>query len=567
MSVRTATLILVLLLAANAAAQQGVRVEARLSSPEITEEDVVQLIISISTAGNIDVDDIDIELPPLPDFEQYEAQTSRQFSQVNNRISSTISFGYALRPLRRGSFQIGSATVTFAGQTYVTEALNLLVTESRSGDLIIVRQSPDRENVYVGEQITVNTELLFKVRVLNYEVVEQPAVEGFVVENDDTLQQVQMEEIEYKGQPYYRAIVRRQIYFPLSPGTKEIKPLRFQIQYRDSGFSLNTKVARRETNALRIEVKPLPEQGRPEGFQGAVGHYNVEWELGSESGAVNEPLNLNITLAGTGDIERAPEVRPAFPESFEIINTKTDGHSGLVNGRWSGTRTWEYIIIPSRAGEFTLEPLSYPHLDPDTGRYEIASTEPIALTIAPPAASPRASAAPEPSAAGGEFDIRFIKTPAGPLADQGAPFYASPAFWALIIAPLLINAVIFSAVRLMRGGGGVDRESRRRRALTAAARKLAAARGSRHAGPEIRAAVLGYFVDKLKLESEGLSINDVRAALVRADLHEHPLLDELADVLNACDAARYAPEGTREADFAALARRAAEALGEMEEML
>ena len=567
MTVRTASLILVLLLAANAAAQDDVRVEARLSSPEITEEETVQLIISISTAGNIDTNDIDIKLPPLPDFEQYEAQTSRQFSQVGNRISSIISIGYVLRPLRRGSIPIGSASVTVAGQTYVTEALNLVVTESRSGELIIVRQNPDRERVYVGEPIVVETQLYFRVRVLNYEVAEQPLVEGFVVEKDDTLQQVPMEEIEFNGQPYYRATLLRNIYFPLSPGTKEIKPLRLQVHYRDSGFSMNTKIARRDTNALRIEVKPLPERGRPEGFEGAVGRFDIDWHLNADSGAVNEPLTLSIALAGNGDIERAPEVKPQFPESFEIINTKTSGESGMSNGRWIGMRNWEIILIPSRAGEFTLGPLSYPYFNPETESYEVAAAEPITLTIAPPAASPRSAAAPEPSAAGGEFDIRYIKTPAGPLTDQGTPFYASPAFWALILVPLLINAVILAAVRLLKGGLGVDRESRRRKALTAAVRRLAGASGAGDPGAEIRAAVLGYFADKLKLEIAGLSINDVRAALVRADLHEHPLLEELTDVLHACDAARYAPEGSRASDSAALAGRAAKALDEMEELL
>jgi hypothetical protein len=564
---RVAPLILVLLALAAAPApaqQDDISVEATLSADSITEEDILQLIISISAPQNIS--DVDVQLPPLRDFDKVGENTSSQFSQINMEIHYVLRYIYNLRPKRRGTFTIPSVTVKVAGSVFTTEPLIVTVTASQSGDEIILRQRIDRADVYVGQQIILTTELLFRVNVLGYDVIEEPAPEGFVVQRDETLKQVTLEEIEFHGQTYYRAVLGRQILFPLSPGSKTIKPPSFQIEYRPRSFGLQTKLAHRTAEAIAVDVKLLPAAGQPEGFDGAVGNYQLKWSASDTRGRVNEPLTITVELSGEGDIERAPDARPPLPRAFELINSSSEQNAGMRNGRWSGRKRWEFIVIPNRAGDVSIGPLSYPFFDPEAGRYSVASVDPIKLAIGPPVQAPASTAAAVSEAETSEWDIRYIKTPAGPLEQQGQPFFHSTFFWAAILLPLLANARIFAGSKLLRRGRGRPLERRRRKALGAARKALERA-AARRDPASLSAAIAAYFSDKLDLADEIVSMADIRAALVRRDLHEHPLVVEITSIVEACDATRYAPAGSEPGKINELAGRASRALTALEELL
>ncbi len=564
---RALTICLLLLAAATlfAAQQDEVRVTASLSSETVTEEDVLQLIISIAAPGNIS--EADVRLPVLRDFDNVGTQTSRQFSQYNREVYSVLGYIYNLRPKRQGTFTIPAVTVTFGGNSYTTQPLRVTVTPGQSGDDIILRQWADKTDAFVGEQIVLTTELLYRLVVLNYDRTEDPHLEGFVVESEDTLSQVVVEEIEFRGQPYYRLTLGRQILFPLSPGKKQIKPSQLNIEYRGRGFGLQTKIARRTSNAVEVNVKPLPDAGRPESFSGAVGDYSLTWSISDTAGRVNEPLTLSVELAGSGDITRAPDLVPPLPAQFELINSRSEQRARLREGVWGGRKQWEFIVIPNRAGDVTLGPLQYPFFDPKTGSYKIAGAEPLALAIEPPAPVSESAVTMPAEAESSEWDIRYIKTPSAPLAREGRPFFHSLLFWAAICIPVLANILIFAATTILRGGRTRPGDLRGRKALNTAVKRLARAVKSKSAPSEISAALIGYFAHKLGIQGGSLSMVEIRNKLVRRDLHQHPLVDEIVAVFEACDAARYAPGGNNEAAWSDLAARASNALSQLDELI
>jgi hypothetical protein len=559
------TLLMISLAAHPASAQQNeIRVDASLSSDTITEEDILQLIVSITASSSLS--DIDVQLPPLRDFDKIGENTSSQFSQFNLEVRSVLSYIYNLRPKSRGTFTIPPVTVKVAGRTFTTQPLQVTVTPGRSGDEIILRQSIDRDNVYIGQQITLTTELLFRVNVLGYDVIEEPAPEGFVVQRDETLKQVTLEEIEFNGQSYYRAVLGRQFLFPLAPGSKEIKPPSFQVEYRPTGFGMGTKLARRTAEPLSVNVKPLPSLGRPDGFDGAVGDYTLEWSVSDTACRVNEPLTLSVELNGKGDIERAPDAKPSLPAGLELINSRSEQNAAVRDNRWGGRKRWEFILIPNRAGQATLGPLNYPFFDPETGRYNIASTAPIQLTIAPPAQVASSAPSAPSEAETSEWDIRYIKTPSAPLTVQGRPFYQSPLFWVVVLTPLFANALIFAGTKLLRRGRAREPQWRRRKALSSAIKNLSRA-GAKSDPAAVGAALMTYFAEKLDIRDRALSLADVRAALVHRDLHEHPLFVELSGIMEACDSARYAPIPQTSRGIKELAADAARALAALDELL
>ncbi len=566
-----AVLLLLTVLAARSAAAQedGVSVSARVTHERITEEDFVQLVITVSARR--EPGPVDVRLPALSEFERLGEQTGRRESWVNDVVSLEYTYVYTLHPRRTGRLTIPPIPVEVGGRLFRTEPITVTVTEGSLGNDIILRLSADRESVYVGQQFALTTELYFRrVRVTNYDVTETPETEGFVVV-EEPLERAPIAEVEFRGLIYYRLTLRVQVLFPLSAGIKQIGPLGLRLQFREDPFGGRTGIAHRSTNALRIEVKPLPEAGRPPGFAGAVGDYDLRWSIGSTGGGgrAGEPLRLTVELSGDGDIERVPEAAPPVPRGFELVGGSGEHSAELRGGVWGGTKAWEYVLIPSRPGEATLGPLEYPYFDPRRETYLVARANPIALVIEP--AEPQVAAErPSPvEAVEGEEDIRYIKTSTGALADRGRALLDSYLFWLLLALPPVCNLLLYAgALVLRRGRTGVGM-GRHRRALKPALRRLRkaaslAARRPDAGRVELKGAVFGYLAEKLGLHPAGLSMEEVRAALLRRDLHDSSALGELESVLEACDAPRYAPSAAGGATTAELCERAARALADLD---
>lgn len=564
------TLFLLAALALPIGAQDGeVRVRAALAQPSVSEEDVVQLTVSATAPTNLQ--NILVKFPTLRDFDKIGEQTSRSYSQINGRISSTVSVVYNLFPKRRGTFTIPAMDVEVDGAIYRTEPLTVTITEGRSGDELIVRYRPSTRTAFVGEQITVDLELLFRVRVSNYEMADEPTLEGFVVLQDtSTNPNLTVEEVTYQGQIYNRAVLRRQILFPLSSGEKFIEPVTFRVYYRTTGFDFNTRIASRKTERVRIEVKPLP-AGAPADFTGAVGAYKLDWSVDPLDVNAGEPMTVRITLTGRGDIERAPDIRPPLPDGFEIINAANTAQTVNAEGVWGGEKRWEYIVIPSAPGEFEYGPLTFSYFNPRTSRYESVTAPAVHINIGE-SERPARLVIPTPEQADStEGDIRYLKTDPGVLSGTAGGLAAELWFWLLLLAPPTVIAMLF-AFRQFNANGSRDLAgTRKRQALAKARTALEKARARGDASPggfeAVRAAIMHYFNDRFERSGVELSLAEVRDILVRRDLHASDAFEELARIVDTCEASRYAPSAMQGASPGRLAAEAIKALETLETAL
>lgn len=566
-------LFLSLQLASFAGAQaidESVSVTARFDRTVSSEDEVVQLIVTIAAQTNLN--DIDVRLPELADFETLGEQTSRQFSQINNRVEISFSYLYTLLPKRSGTLRVPSFEVLVQGKTYRTEPLTLHVSKGQSITDILVRQRPNKQRAYVGEQIVVSLEILFRIGIDSYEITEEVQPQGFIIEYDESINPNSLTDtVEVGGVPYRRAIIRRSILFPISAGTKRLEEIDFLFRYRPQRFDFNRRVVKVSTEPVNLEILPLPEPV-PESFTGAVGDFSVDWSIDSSQGTANEPLTLSISLSGVGDLERAPDIRPALPPNFEILEGSVSAEAHYTNGFWGGSKQWDYIIIPKRSGEQVISPLQFSFFDPNSESYLQSETQPISLNIAE-AERTTTTTLPTPiDTEAAEGDIRYIGT--GTLRHHDNGFVGGLWFWALIIAPPALN-LLFLALRAFIGTlGATDvRGIRRRAALTEALNKLKRVGkiADRSAAlTSLRNAVLGYFADKMEMEVDAASLTlaDIRAEMVRRDLHEEPAFNTLADVILACESEQYSPVASANAASSGeLSHRAADALNTLDRRL
>ena len=342
------------------------------------------------------------------------------------------------------------------------------------------------------------------------------------------------------GSQCYDVLVYERALFPLSAGRHDLAPADLSYSLAiGAGFFAGSE--RRETKSEWVTVHAVepPEEGRPASYAGAVGEFSLRAQVDSAGARVGDPLTLTLHLQGEGNVKLLP--RPAVTVPWaSLVSADERVVIDSISRRIRGSKEFDWILTPRAAGVQTIPPVSYPYWNPRTKRYEVATTDSLAITVAegtlaslPDTASSRLSPA---------LSIRRTLRPAEPLPPPQHPLFAI--FGA--IAP--IPALSALAVR------------RRRRApkpITGAARLRAVTRRRAGADPSaIRRALIAALVERGVLApGDLLREADVMRSLRRAGVSMKSAAS-VAVLLEELSAASYARTRSAAHDAAKRARAA-----------
>jgi hypothetical protein len=151
-----------------------------------------------------------------------------------------------------------------------------------------------------------------------------------------------------------------------------------------------------------LKVLPLPTEGRPAGFDGAVGNFEVASELSAAQGAAGDPLTLRLKVAGAGSFDRVNSTMLGQVDGWKTYRP-TAKFELADNAGYSGEKDFEQAVIPMQPGRQTVPALAFSFFNPDTRRYETKLTAPLSVEISPApagglaaATAPAASVSPAP---------------------------------------------------------------------------------------------------------------------------------------------------------------------------
>ncbi len=164
--------------------------------------------------------------------------------------------------------------------------------------------------------------------------------------------------------------------FPTALGEKTIGPARLEVRDFFNRIPL-------QSDPITLKVKPLPEEGKPAEFGGAVGRYEVQATVDKNETAVNDPVTLSVTVRGFGNISSLPA--PVWPE-LENVRTydgETQTNVATANYTVQGERRFDRLIVPKQPGELVIPPIRYAYFDPETQRYQIAETTAMNVSVIP----------------------------------------------------------------------------------------------------------------------------------------------------------------------------------------
>lgn len=220
-----------------------------------------------------------------------------------------------------------------------------------------------------------------------------------------------------------------------------------------------------------VEVLPLPEQGKPADFTGAVGRFAIHATLSPSTGTAFEPMSLQVAISGSGTFDRVASLGlPASPAWKSYPPSAHFTPSGVAPSL-AGTKTFEQAVVPQRSGSLVLPAISFSFFDPERGQYVTRSTTPITAQIAAAPGGALATSDPTRAAAATPpSSLRPNRLDDGAYVATLLPPYRRAGFWLLWAVPWLALALLLGWTHL--AGRRTVRAHRGARDSALAARRL-----------------------------------------------------------------------------------------------
>jgi len=316
--------------------------------------------------------------------------------------------------------------------------------------------------------------------------------------------------------------------------------------------------------ALTIQVQPLPTEGAPPGFTGAVGNFAMEVTAGPTNVAVGEPIRLRVQISGNGQLEALTLPNLDGWSDFRVYPAVSRVETTDALGV-QGAKVIEHDLIPQNAEVRGVPALAFSFFDPVNRGYVTLTNPAIPLLVRP--VGSRGPALASSDEAPPTREIVHLKPRPGSLAVVGPPLATRPWFAVLLLAPVTAWLASWSWRKRQEHLASHPREVRRRtvaRKVRAGLEELArlAAQGD---APEVFARVFRLLQEQLgeRLDRPAASITEavlddqLQPAGVRPEL-----VAELHELFQSCNQARYAPAGSVQ-DLQQMVARLERVLGEL----
>lgn len=525
--------------------------------------------------------------------------SSSSIQIINGKRSSShqTTFTYILIPKSIGTFQLPEATAMLSGAKIASSQPSIQVVsdggssskssgqvggyssggakQSSSGEIpsedLFMRLSLSRSEVVVGEPITATLKLYQRANVVGFENAKLPTFNGFWSQETYVPDNIEFKRESLDDKIYNTVVLRKYVLIPQKSGIITIDPselvcvINARVNNSSSGslfdqfFQDDYRQIRKRvtTPAVKVKVNPLP-SGQPASFGGGVGNFGISARLTTDELKTHDAGSLVITVSGRGNVALLEEPKVNFPPDFEVYDTKTTENTDKSNGGTSGSKSFEYPFIPRSHGDFTIGPVEYSYYDVNAGKYVTLRTEPLHIKVAKGKGGDSAPAVTvNPGVERKDVksladDIRFIFTGKPGLSGSGSFFVGSVFFWILLALMILAAAAVYLAFRKVAAMRADVAGTKNRRATKMAQKRLKLAGEYLDKNlysafyEELHKALIGFVSGKLNMDMSEISKDNIASALAEDGVNEAQT-KAFTDLLDACEFARYSPDGGNEA--------------------
>jgi hypothetical protein len=390
-------------------------------------------------------------------------------------------------------------------------------------------------NPFVGEQVIYTFRLysLVRGRTNNAQII-WPGFEGFWRQELSVIK-------EYEAQvagSIYNVKERDIVLYPTAAGSINIGPTTFLLP--DDPFSRGEV---RYTPPLTINARALPASADPSSFSGAVGQFEMLPLLDRQTTTAGEPVTLNLTVRGTGNVEQLPAPDLDGGDIWRVHLNASEFH--LIEGPDSiqGERVFEWLLIPVQAGVQTLPPMSLTFFEPQAQQYLSIEMSPLTVDVQPGQVSQDAIPTAPTLAAQTVLAIRPLPSQLARVSD------ASPLNAILWLLPPLVTLVIWQYTARQKRHQQNQAYYRRTNALKRARQSLKKAQSAEHITRQhyLRETICTFVADKANLDAQQITQETIQGLLHKQGVDQATITD-LLTWLTRVEASLYAPVATDSSD-------------------
>ncbi len=560
------------------------KLTASASKTKVAVGESFQLSFSLNSSGS------NFKAPALNEFDVYSGPNqSTSMSYVNGAMSQSITLSYIVAAKKEGKITIGPASVTVNGanvqsNSFIVEAVKGSASASNQGnsgnnnqpaqnpsapttenlnDNLFVKTIVSKTKAYMGEQITVTHKVYTRYQLRGFQDIKFPDYNGFWAQDVASSAQIQVTNENIDGVSYQVGELKRTYLFAQRSGKLEIEPMNIECVvrkqsnrrprdvfeqffgggYEDATYSVKSK-------PVVIEISPLPEANKPVDFSGAVGSYSFKAQISKDKIKANDAVNLTITLLGKGNIKLVDPLKINFPEDFETYDAKTKENITSSASGVSGSKTFDYLVIPRHEGDYKIDQINFSYFDPEKKQYITLPSPEFNIHVEKGNAGEASASVFNPRSKEDVKvlgnDIRYIKTSNIQLKPKSEYFFGSPLFYLGLISPFFafIGFVFIQRKTIELNKDAVAVKSRK--ATKMAKKRLSLAEqylksnNKEQFYVEIFKALYGYIGDKLNILAADLSKENIADTLKVKSVSEATIL-QLISTIDNCEYARYAP--------------------------
>lgn len=509
-----------------------------------------------------------------PDFEGFRVlmgpSQSISSSWVNGVRSFSKTYSYTLAPTARGKFTIKQATIVIKGETYKSLPKEVEVTaavERPDGEKTVDDVADEslhlvaeisKTGPYLNEAVTVVYKLYASpsIDVTNFRALDNPKYNNFWSQ-DIPVTKYDVQNTTFEGKSYRSVILKRVVLYPQKTGELEIEPLSLDVSlqvptnkrdfFGGRIFAQTNKTV--SAGNRTINVKPLPTEGKPADFSGAVGEFQFSVTTSKTHLNASESLQAKVVINGKGNLKLFEIPSLNLPSSLEVYDPEFNESVRTTLSGMEGNVSDSYTIVPTFKGKYPIPSISFSFFNPKTEKYQTLSSGEIMINVLEGptnGASDNTGAVSNNKqrvvATGDQFV--FNKTSPNLTAINNKYFFGSTGFflWWLLPVLLIPLAILFGkkreAISSDVEGNKIKRANKLAKKYLSAAKKALGSKESFYVALE--KALHNYLKAKLKIETSEFSKDKITSLLSEKNVDE-TTREGFVGLLKNCEMARYSP--------------------------
>ncbi|MBK5213206.1 MAG: protein BatD [Flavobacteriaceae bacterium] len=491
-------------------------------------------------------------------------------SWINGKRSFSKTYSYFLAPQSRGKLTIGQATIEINDETYKTLPIQVEVTaavdvpkDGNNADFVASENvhlvaEVSNANPFLNEAITVTYKLYVSHDVSitsQWREIDTPKYADFWSQNIDNQNNFKVYEGKFNGEDYRYVVLRTTVLYPQKTGKLDIEPLTLDIPIdvqgnrRDIfGRRLMERVNKTISAGNRtIDVKPLPLEGKPDGFNGAVGDFAFDVNTNKNTLNANESLQLDVKVSGKGNLKLFTLPAVKLPNTLEVYEPEHNESVNTTVAGMQGTITDTYTVVPQFKGTYPVNPITFSYFDPKTEKYKTITSKEFTIEVENgPISSATSSINPNNAkklVVLSKDNFKYIKLDANlkPIAQES--FFKSALFWSLLGSPFLLIPLFILAGKKRKQRLNDVEGNKLRRANKLAKKYLSEAKRN-ISNPvsfyeSLERALHNYLKAQLSIETSEMEKSLISKMLLERNV-EAAVVENFITLLKSCEYARYA---------------------------